>query len=63
MSIQGREKNFYVGEPEERSQPSWLAGDKRLIKHPKTIPRKNDSKHHIWSLSFNFRFSSKKSQI
>ena len=40
MSIQGREKNFYVGEPEERSQPSWLAGDKCLIKHPKTIPRK-----------------------
>ena len=40
MSIQNREKNFYVGEPEKKSQPSWLPGDKRLIKHPKTIPRK-----------------------
>ena len=39
------------------------------LKHPKTVPKKrnldqkvNDSKRHIWSLSLNFRFSSRKSQ-
>ena len=39
------------------------------LKRPKTVPKKrnldqkvNDSKLHVWSLSSNFRFSSRKSQ-
>ena len=28
------------------------------IKHPKTVPKRQNLKSHIWSFTFDFRFSS-----
>ena len=53
----------------------WLDDDKKKLKlhwlkRPKGVTNKrnlgskiNDSKPHVWSLSFSFRISSRKSQI
>ena len=40
----------------------WLKRLKTVSKNRNFDQRRNDSKPHIWSLSFNFRFSSTKSQ-
>ena len=47
----------------ETLKAHWVKRSKIVPKRPRNVNQKiNHSKHHIWSLSFTFRFSARKSQ-
>ena len=47
----------------ETLKAHWVKRSKTVQKRPRNMNQKiNHSKHHIWSLSFTFRFSARKSQ-
>ena len=47
----------------ETLKAHWVKRSKIVQKRPRNMNQKiNHSKHHIWSLSFTFRFSARKSQ-